>query len=198
MPWAETEFMKERMRFVTDAERGLYSMTELCARYGISRRTGYKWLDRYALDGPPGLRERSRAPRSVSASHGCGGGRGDRRGAVPASELGTAEAVGLAGGAAARLDWPAASTAGDLLRRCGLVSRRRHRRHWGHPGRRPPSARTRMICGRRTSRGSSPPATVSTVIRSPLPTCFPIPARLCRLEFGAHGGDPSGLRAALS
>lgn len=41
MPWAETEPMKERMRFVADAERGLYSMTELCGRYGISRRTGF-------------------------------------------------------------------------------------------------------------------------------------------------------------
>jgi putative transposase len=46
MPWTETEPMKERMRFVADAERGLYCMSELCARYGISRRTGYKWLDR--------------------------------------------------------------------------------------------------------------------------------------------------------
>jgi putative transposase len=36
--------MKERMRFVTDWERGLYSMVELCARYGVSRKTGYKWL----------------------------------------------------------------------------------------------------------------------------------------------------------
>jgi putative transposase len=62
MPWTETEPMKERMRFVAEAERGLYSMSELCARYGISRRTGYKWLERYEADGPAGLTERSRAP----------------------------------------------------------------------------------------------------------------------------------------
>ena len=61
MPWAETEPMKERMRFVAEAERGLYSMTELCGRYGISRRTGYKWLARYEVTGPAGLTERSRA-----------------------------------------------------------------------------------------------------------------------------------------
>ena len=42
MPWTETEPMKEGMRFVADAERGLYSMSDLCERYGISRRTGYK------------------------------------------------------------------------------------------------------------------------------------------------------------
>ncbi len=35
--------MTERRRFVDDAHRGLFSMTDLCARYGISRKTGYKW-----------------------------------------------------------------------------------------------------------------------------------------------------------
>jgi DNA-binding GntR family transcriptional regulator len=34
--------MKERMRFVMDWEHGLYSMVELCERYGVSRKTGYK------------------------------------------------------------------------------------------------------------------------------------------------------------
>jgi putative transposase len=54
MPWAETGPMKERMRFVTDAERGLYSVSQLCERYGISRRTGYKWLARYEANGRRG------------------------------------------------------------------------------------------------------------------------------------------------
>jgi DNA-binding GntR family transcriptional regulator len=34
--------MKERMRCVTDWERALYSVVELCERYGVSRKTGYK------------------------------------------------------------------------------------------------------------------------------------------------------------
>jgi hypothetical protein len=46
MPWTETAPMKERMRFVTDWERDLYSMVELCERYGVSRKTGYKWIGR--------------------------------------------------------------------------------------------------------------------------------------------------------
>src|SRR5262245_60285772 len=41
MPWTETAPMNERMRFVIDAERGLYSMRELCQRYGVSRKD---WL----------------------------------------------------------------------------------------------------------------------------------------------------------
>ena len=37
-------------------------MTELCERYGISRKTGYKWIDRYIQQGPEALEERSRRP----------------------------------------------------------------------------------------------------------------------------------------
>jgi len=62
MPWTETAPMNERRRFVVDCEEDLYSMRELCQRYKLSRKTGYKWLARYAADGLGGLHERSRAP----------------------------------------------------------------------------------------------------------------------------------------
>ena len=62
MPWQETDPVDERERFIDDHAHGLYSMTELCARYGVSRQTGYKWLARYDGDGRPALRERSHAP----------------------------------------------------------------------------------------------------------------------------------------
>jgi hypothetical protein len=42
MPWRETSPMEERIGFVKDFRSGLYEMTELCDRYGVSRRTGYK------------------------------------------------------------------------------------------------------------------------------------------------------------
>src|SRR2546427_3643055 len=64
MPWRETSSMTERKRFIDDTHRGLFSMTELCARYGISRKTGYKWLDRYDAQGQEGLRDRSHAPEA--------------------------------------------------------------------------------------------------------------------------------------
>jgi len=134
MPWTETEPMKERMRFVADAERGLYSMSELCERYGISRRTGYKWLDRYETDGPAGLAERSRAP------HHCP----HRIDAVTAAGIVEARRQHPSWGPRKLLawleerrpgqDWPAASTVGDLLKGRGLVQPRRRRRHWQHPG----------------------------------------------------------------
>src|SRR5690606_10863357 len=50
----------ERVCFVTEHGQGLWSMSELCCRYGISRKTGYKWLSR-AKSGEA-LSDRSRAP----------------------------------------------------------------------------------------------------------------------------------------
>ena len=47
MPWLETAPMEERGRFIDDHRLGLYDMTELCVRYAVSRKTGYKWLARY-------------------------------------------------------------------------------------------------------------------------------------------------------
>ena len=75
MPWSETTKMRERMRFVLDAEEGLFTMTELCERYGISRVTGHKWLKRFRRSGLSGLRDRSSSARSLSPSDagaGCG------------------------------------------------------------------------------------------------------------------------------
>lgn len=64
MPWRHTEPMRERMQFVVEALGEAFTMTELCARYGVSRKTGYKWLERFRSGGFVGLEERSRRPRS--------------------------------------------------------------------------------------------------------------------------------------
>ena len=64
MPWSVMTPMSARREFIEDALRGLYSMMELCHRYGISRRVGYKWLDRFLRDGPAGLTDRSRRPHA--------------------------------------------------------------------------------------------------------------------------------------
>jgi putative transposase len=128
--------MDERVQFVADHQRGLYAMTELCARYGISRKTGYKWLARYAAEGARGLAERSHAP------HLC-----PHR--VPedlAAMLLTARRAHPSWGPGKLVQylaprhprvaaWPAISTVADLLKRHGLVRRRRRRRpSIVHPG----------------------------------------------------------------
>ena len=63
MPWRVTSPMYQRQRFVLDAEHTPAAFADLCRRYGISRKTGYKWLDRYARFGPDSLADRSHRPQ---------------------------------------------------------------------------------------------------------------------------------------
>lgn len=113
-------------------------MTELCDRYGISRKTGYKWLERFEEAGRAGLRDRSRAP------HHC-----PHRIAPEVARLICAARAQHPHWGPEKLlqwleprhpgvDWPAVSTAGDLLARRGLVRKRRRRRSYQHAGAVPP------------------------------------------------------------
>ena len=54
MPWSETSAMEQRVAFIRDLQRGNLTMSELCLRYGISRKTGYKWRERHESQGLPG------------------------------------------------------------------------------------------------------------------------------------------------
>src|ERR1700751_5261230 len=63
MGWMETCAVDERMRFVLAIERREESMGSACLRFGISRKTGYKWLGRYRETGFAGLLDQSRAPQ---------------------------------------------------------------------------------------------------------------------------------------
>ena len=62
MPWKNTSPMEETIRFVILARSGRFTLTELCEQFGISRKTGYKHLDRYAAQGLAGLPPRSHRP----------------------------------------------------------------------------------------------------------------------------------------
>src|SRR6185312_912912 len=62
MPWRETSPMEQRVEFVREYATALFTMTELAAQYGISRKTGYKWVAEYEAHGALGLCDRSRRP----------------------------------------------------------------------------------------------------------------------------------------
>jgi transposase InsO family protein len=66
MPWKNELPMEQKQRFISLAQSGHFTVTELCGEFGIARKTGHKWLGRYAAGGIEGLVERSRAPRSVT------------------------------------------------------------------------------------------------------------------------------------
>ena len=127
--------MNHRMHFITDHQRGLYDMTELCVRNYVSRNIGYKWLARYAAEGARGLIERSHAP------HLCP----HRIADALAELLITTREAHPTWGPAKLVDylqprhrqvptWPAISTVADLLKRQGLITPRRSRRAIVHPG----------------------------------------------------------------
>lgn len=128
MPWSNTCPMSERKKFIEEWLQKEWSMTDLCAAYGISRKTGYKWCERFKIGGFAALEDDSRAPdlhpnatpaavveRIVEFRH-----RHPFWGPRKIRER------------LARLhpdvQWPANSTIGDLLKAHGLVMRRRVRR----------------------------------------------------------------------
>src|SRR5437867_7216110 len=134
MPWKEASPMDQRTQFIADHLRDVRSITELCALYGVSRKTGYKWIDRYVRHGPAGLEEASRRPRRspnqtseeiVSAIL-------DARRRHP--RWGGKKLLALLHKRHPRWSLPGRSTAGDILSRHGMVPRQRRRRRLGHPG----------------------------------------------------------------
>ena len=128
MPWKETTVLDDRMKFIVMYCSQELSMSDLCREFGISRKTGYKLVERYQLYGPEGLYDLSRAPHTHSNA-----------------VTGEVEAL-IADLRAAHPTWgprklrvllcrnepkfsvPAASTIGDILRRRGLVTPRKRRR----------------------------------------------------------------------
>ncbi len=56
--------MDQKIRFIADYQRHFFSLAELCSRFGVSRKTAYKWIERYEADGPTGLKDRSRRPHA--------------------------------------------------------------------------------------------------------------------------------------
>ncbi len=62
MPWKEVSTMSQRREFVMFAQAEEANISVLCERYGISRKTGYKWLRRFGAEGEIGLQDRSRRP----------------------------------------------------------------------------------------------------------------------------------------
>jgi putative transposase len=129
MGWKATSNVEERFRFIQEHQSGDWSVAELCRRYGVSRKTGYKWLERYTEQGVEGLRDQSRAPlhhpNEVLPEV-----------AEAVVELRRQHPLWGPEKLQARLQrdapeivWPAPSTIGELLKRKGMtVPPKRHRR----------------------------------------------------------------------
>jgi putative transposase len=127
MPWSETNRMEQRARFVLDVLEGRFTMSELCYRYGVSRKTGYKWLERYHKQGREGCSDRSRAPQLHPNST-------NPRIAARIVKLrrkhpswGARTLHGYLVREFPNTPWPCSSTIGDILKRNELIKKRRRR-----------------------------------------------------------------------
>jgi putative transposase len=134
MPWQELAPMDQRLLFIRDHARGAWPMAALCAQYGVSEKTGYKWLARYAEGGAPALADRSHAPHRVP--HALPSAAADALLALRAAHprWGPRKLVAYLRDRAPNESWPAPSTVGALLHREGLARPRRRRAPLGHPG----------------------------------------------------------------
>ncbi len=128
MGWMETCAMDERMRFVLTVEKAEEPMAAICRRFGVSRKSGYKWLERYREDGIAGLADRSRAP--LHRPHEMGREIAERCLAVRHAHptWGPVKVRAFLERHMPQMPWPAASTIGALFDREGLTVRRRVRR----------------------------------------------------------------------
>ncbi len=135
MPWSETSPMDQRTQFIADCLRQSLTVTELCDLYGVSRKTGYKWIDRYLHSGPAGLEERSRRPHSSPNATA-----GEVVQAIVEARRrhpswGAKKLLAILTKRHARWAFPGRSTVCDILSRHGMVPKKRRRRRIGHPGR---------------------------------------------------------------
>jgi transposase InsO family protein len=128
MGWKETCVMEERWKFIQEYQRDEECFAELCRRYEVSRKTGYKWVERYKAEGLDGLRDQGRAakyhPNEVLKE--------------VADEVlamrrrhphwGPAKLRVRLEREAPEIRWPAPSTIGELLKRAGLTIPQKRRR----------------------------------------------------------------------
>lgn len=127
MPWRETCVMDLKMHLISDWLQGRYTKAELARAYHVSRKTVYKWTERYTQEGAAGLLERSRAPGHCP--HALDPALAEQIVAMKLRHpsFGPKKVLDRLRAEQPAVDWPADSTAGALLKRQGLVKPRRYK-----------------------------------------------------------------------
>ena len=136
MPWRSVSMADERERFIATIVEGRYSKRTVFQMFGISPRTGYKWLSRFKEYGPQGLRDM--APIARTYPH---------RTRPEIAQLlircreqhrtwGAEKLLGYLQPKHPQITFPVPSTVSEILKRAGLVRARRRRppsERWNSP-----------------------------------------------------------------
>lgn len=128
MPWRTTDLVNIRREFIDQALSGRHGITELCIAFGVSEKTGHKWLARFRKEGLPGLFDRPHVPHTLPHRVSADVRREiiALRGKHPT--WGPRKLRAVLDRRWPRVNCPAASTIGELLRREGLVRPARRRK----------------------------------------------------------------------
>lgn len=128
MPWKEIKPMDQRVQLIEDWKGAYYSITDLSRKYGVSRKTVYKWLKRYQDDGIDGLFEQRRAPKySPNRTS------EEKVKVIVAEKLknrrrGPKKIHARLKAQYPEVSWPVPSTIGNWLKKYGLVKHRKRRK----------------------------------------------------------------------
>ena len=135
MPWKDVNAMELRIQFITDWLKKTHTVIDLCALYGISRKSGYKWIGRYLKEGPDWVLDRSHAARVVGNKTPLEVEQALMQMRALHPTWGARKLLHLVGLQQPSLVLPHESTVCDMLKRNGLITSRPRRRAIGHPGR---------------------------------------------------------------
>lgn len=129
MVWGEILVEDCRKKFIDACLKGELSMAELCRLYDISRKNGYKWLNRYKIEGDLCLKDRSRAPLKQALKTESDVEQQILEVRYQYNKWGPKKILAFLKDTYPDLVWPSMTTIGNLLNKKGLAvpRKRRHR-----------------------------------------------------------------------
>lgn len=127
MPWKEIRVMDQKVKLIADYLEGSWSKVELSRYYGISRKTVDKWIRRYEEQGAEGLKDRLRRPHSSPQQTPLWMQQQIIETKLAHQSFGPKKVMDWLRREKPGHAWPADSTAGEILKRAGLVKVRKKR-----------------------------------------------------------------------
>lgn len=131
MPWKDANIMELRIQFITDWLKRTHTVSDLCALYGISRKSGYKWIERYQHEGPDWVLDRSHAARVIANKTPLEVEQALMQMRALHPTWGARKLLHLVGLQQPTLMLPHESTVCDMLKRNGLITAKPRRRAKG-------------------------------------------------------------------